>query len=611
MADDALTLRINAKTDEFVKSVEDAKTKVRSLSMQMAEIDKQLKTESVDRVQKLSEKLDLAKRASEMAAKEAQLYSDRIKKMTEKHEDASKMTDRQKETLLKLSEQMATAQQKANTYAAEVEKLEKEYRENADAATETKKTTESLTESFEIASKETENLSKEVKTGKTNIKDFFSKLYEGVSINLVSAGLQKIGSFFESIAQKALNAAKAVVSFAKNYAVEAVNLAADYADALGYSEQVFDDQAEAVQKWVKDNSVALRINKSDLQSYVNSMGSLYRSFDMTSEEAAKYSEGLVTLATDLRAATGDDTKQIIESLTSVMTGGYKSGYKYGIVINEAAIKAKALSMGLVDVAVDEYKVEKARINLEKATKKASEATVKYGENSLEAQEAQLAAEAAATAFEEALGGQTLALTQAQKEAAIYALEMEQTAHLQGQGARDSGNYKSQLDALHTTFENLQISVGEKLLPVFNRFVTKFNEFISSEEGKAFLDGIVESVGNLSDKVLEFVESGKLEEWFNNAKEKLPEITEKVIQISEKVAEFIPDLITLTEKLLALFGIKSEAQSAKDAFMQVSNQVEAMAENYNISLDTAKTAVNEFAETNGLKVSEVYKNWEDY
>ena len=69
MADNELALRISTKTDEFVKKIEDAKTKVRSLSMQMAEIDKQLKTESVDRVQKLSEKLDLAKRASAAAAK--------------------------------------------------------------------------------------------------------------------------------------------------------------------------------------------------------------------------------------------------------------------------------------------------------------------------------------------------------------------------------------------------------------------------------------------------------------------------------------------------------------------------------------------------------------
>ena len=71
MADDALTLSINAKTDEFVKRVEDAKIKVRSLAMQMSEIDKQMKTESVDRFQKLSEKLELTKRLSGISSKTA------------------------------------------------------------------------------------------------------------------------------------------------------------------------------------------------------------------------------------------------------------------------------------------------------------------------------------------------------------------------------------------------------------------------------------------------------------------------------------------------------------------------------------------------------------
>ena len=60
MADNELAIRISAKTDEFVKKIQDAQTKVRSLSQQMSEIDKQMKTESVDRVQKLSEKLELA-----------------------------------------------------------------------------------------------------------------------------------------------------------------------------------------------------------------------------------------------------------------------------------------------------------------------------------------------------------------------------------------------------------------------------------------------------------------------------------------------------------------------------------------------------------------------
>ena len=613
MDDKELALRISAKTDEFVKNVEDAKIKVRSLSMQMAEIDKQLKTESVDRVQKLGEKLELAKRASAAASEEAKLYAEKVNKLTEKHKDLNNMTDKQKESLLKLSEQMATAEQKANTYAAEVDKLEKEYKENAQAAESAGSATQDFAESLSDASKETEKISEKTKDSGKNTERFFDRLKEGVSINLVSGGLAKIASWFGNIASKAWEAAKAAASFVKNYATEAVDLAADYADALGYSEQIFTNHAETVQKWVQDNSVALRINKSDLQGYINSMGSLYRSFGMSSEQAAQYSEGLVTLATDLRAATGDDTKQIIESLTSIMTGGYKSGYKYGIVINEAAVKAKALAMGLADVAVDEYKVEKARISLEKATKKASEASVKYGENSLEAQEAQLAAEAAATAFEEALGGQTLALTQAQKEAAIYALVMEQTTHMQGQGARESGSYKSQLEALKTTFDNLKISVGEKLLPVFNGFVTEFNNFIGSEEGKEFLDGIVTGVEKISEKALELINNGTITEWFNKAKEKLPEITDKIIELAEEIGELIPKLLDLTDEAMTFFGIgeKAEVARTQEAFIRVKEKVEEFAKESGLSLEQATAAVQAYADENGRSAKDVYDNWDKY
>ena len=93
MANDALTLRINAQTDDFIKSVQAAQTKVRSLSMQMSEIDKQLKTETVDRVQKLNEKLELAQRASKAAAEEAKQYGEKLDKLTSKHDDLSKMTE--------------------------------------------------------------------------------------------------------------------------------------------------------------------------------------------------------------------------------------------------------------------------------------------------------------------------------------------------------------------------------------------------------------------------------------------------------------------------------------------------------------------------------------
>lgn len=332
-------------------------------------------------------------------------------------------------------------------------------------------------------------------------------------------------------------------------------MAADYGDALGYSEQVFEDQAESVQKWVTNNSVALRINKSELQKHVNDMGSLYRSFGIGTKKAAELSEGLVKLATDLRAATGDNTSDIIQSLTSVMTGGYRAGYKYGIVINEAAIQTKALSMGLIE----------------------------QGES----------------------------LTQAQKELVIYELIMEQTAQIQGQGAKEAGNYKSQLDALKTTFDNLKISIGEKLLPVATDLITRANEFFESDAGKELLDSITKSVENISNKVQEMLKDGKLEEWMNNLKEKIPNIVDGVSDFTDKIIKLLPKIEDLTDKLLALFGIESESEKAKQALYDNRKAIEELAKSYDTSVDTIKTALVAFCEEEGYTLSEVVNNWDDY
>jgi len=60
VADNELVVQIAAKTDEFVKKVQDAQTKVRSLASQMSEIYKHLKTESVDCVQKDEPKIRIS-----------------------------------------------------------------------------------------------------------------------------------------------------------------------------------------------------------------------------------------------------------------------------------------------------------------------------------------------------------------------------------------------------------------------------------------------------------------------------------------------------------------------------------------------------------------------
>lgn len=611
MADEELVIRISAKTDEFIKKVEDAKTKARSLSMQMAEIDKQLKTESVDRVQKLSEKLELAKRASATAAKEAELYANEIKKLADKHSDLNSLTDKQKEKVLKLSEQMATAQQKAQTYAAEVDKLQKEYNESAEAAKEAEKATESLSDSFDEAEESAESLGKGLKEGSTHAESFFDKLKQGVSINLVTDGLIKIGNLFANIATKAWEAAEKVAAFAVNYAKNAVELAASYEDQVGFAGEVFKDYADKAVGWVEEMSVPLRVSENKLLEYLNRLGNMLTSYGLSEEEAANRTEEYIQMAVDLRAATGDDLSLTMNALTSAVRESYQPMQRYGVIISKASIEATALSKGLVTVTRNEREVRKAAINVTEARQKETAALQKYGEESLEYKKAQIAAEEAEEALSKALNGQTVALTQVQQQEALKIILDEALKNVSGQAAREADSYSSQLALQSTLFENLQKKIGEKLLPAFNTFLTKFNEFIQSDEGKEFLDGIVESVGTLANKVMEIVENGKLEEWFNAAKEKLPEITESIINFSQEVTELIPQVFELTEKILSLFGIKTENEKIKEAFLEVKEQIKQFATNSGTDIDTMINAIHAYAEAHEIDLVSIYSNWEEY
>ena len=566
-----LTIPIGADTQKFTKAMDDIKKDARTIAGDLKTVNENLKLDSSD-TEKAADRMKLLQDAANNASKKVETYQKAINELNKKYSEGKISESDYKNALSELERGLESAKREQDLANAKVR-------------------------DFNTAAGE-------AKQGAINFGD---AIKAHVIADVITKGLSLVVDLAKSIAKHMAEAAKAIV----NYGKEAISMAADYEDAVGYSEQVFKDYAETVQKWVTDNSVRLRMNISDLQAYVNNMGSLYRSFGLEEEKAAELAEGLIDRAADLKAATGKDLQDVLNSLTSVMTGGYRAGYQYGIVINEAAIKAEALSSGLVTLEVDTQKVTDAQIKMEKAAKKSAEAIQKYGEDSLEARDAQNQLEKATQELEDAMGGQALSLTQAQKEQAIYNLIMEQTSHLAGQSSREAGGYKSQLDALKTTFENLQITIGGKLLPVFTDLITQANDFFQSTEGQELLDAIVEGVETIAQKAQELINDGKITEWLDSLKEKIPAIAEAITNAASAVSELLPKIMDLTDKLLALFGIKSEAQLAKDAFKEVKDSVEDLAKSYNISTETMNKAINEFAIQNGISTREIFENWETY
>ena len=518
------------------------------------------------------------------------------------------------ERLTQYKEVMNALEKQAENTRDEIEALEKEIEENrrgfengAKPISDYEKEHQRLNEELDVAKQKHNTIQAEIRqTGEAagdsgnKIKGFWESIKTGVATRLVSDGIK---AAFHGIGR--------AIASAKEYSAEAISMASSYEDALGYSEQVFGDFAEDVEHFVEKNTLALRMNKLEMREAINTYGGMFRALSMNKDEAYKYSSSLVQLAADMSAATGIPVAQVLENLQSVMTGGAQAGYKYGLVIKETGVKLKALQMGLVQTEVDMTDVNAASLKLEKAQKNLATALAKHGEESFEYRDALQKVAEAEEAVEKTLEGKEIALDEATKAQARYALIMEQSATMHGQAERESGNYNSQLALMRTNFDNLKISIGEKLLPVANSLLTAFNDFTQNESGKAFLDSVVTSVGGIAEKTAGWVLSGDAKAFADEWIPKIVGFAEGLVEKAPGAVEALGSIGSAISAVADAYGWLKESADATMAFIEVKDEIQGFADKIQMSFWDAKGYIEDYAEANELKLSEVYENWGYY
>lgn len=200
----------------------------------------------------------------------------------------------------------------------------------------------------------------------------------------------------------------------------AYNMAADFEDAMGATDQIFKEASEATQAWANSLPTYYGIAKKEALEYSNMMGSMLVNIgNLTEKEASEQSAKLIELAGDLTAMYGGTTQDAVRALTGALKGNTTMLDNYGMAANDALVKAKAYSMGLVEQGKE--------------------------------------------------------LDLASKQAATLALIYEQSAAAQGQAARESEGASGSMRALKTEISNLTTELGANLLPIITPIVTKIKE----------------------------------------------------------------------------------------------------------------------------------------
>lgn len=235
----------------------------------------------------------------------------------------------------------------------------------------------------------------------------------------VGQRLSSIGDKFTDIGRKASVLSAAIVAAGG----ASFKMASDFQDALGATDQVYKQSSDTVKEWAQNLSSQYGIAKSEALSYSNMMGSMLVNIgQLTEEQAAKQSQKLIELAGDLTAMYGGRVQDAVRALTGALKGNNTMLDNYGMAVNDALVKTRALELGLIA----------------------------QGEE----------------------------MTLAARQAATLSLIWEQSAAAQGQAAREAEGASGSMRALQVEVKNLATSFGEILLPIITPIVSGIADMVN-------------------------------------------------------------------------------------------------------------------------------------
>jgi len=223
--------------------------------------------------------------------------------------------------------------------------------------------------------------------------------------------MAQAGKDMQDLGQKLTIGVTAPLAAFGGFAVKAASEANELQSAFNVT---FGAMSAEMNRWAEQTGNAMGRSTQEMQRAANTFGMFFNQAAPTKQAAADMSKTFASLAQDLGSFFNVDTQTAIDKLRSGLSGESEPLRDFGVFLTEAAVKAKALEMGLVPV-----------------------------------------------------GGE---LTEQQKILARYNLILESTKNAQGDVARTSDGFANKLRATQARFDELKVSVGEKLLPVLARLL---------------------------------------------------------------------------------------------------------------------------------------------
>lgn len=198
-----------------------------------------------------------------------------------------------------------------------------------------------------------------IKAGKAAIELFLDD--EGLKrqINQTRRQLQSMGQTFLSVGSQ-LTVVGAAIAGPFTLAISA---ASDLTETMSKFEVVFGSQAAGMKKWADDFATAVGRSKGEIAGFLAGTQDLLVPIGIDPQAAAQLSKQVAQLAVDLGSFNNVADADALRDLQAALTGESEPMKKYGVIVNEAAVKQQLLNKGLDALAASDADKAIARLEI--------------------------------------------------------------------------------------------------------------------------------------------------------------------------------------------------------------------------------------------------------
>lgn len=314
------------------------------------------------------------------------------------------------------------------------------------------------------------------------------------------SGLKGIGGTLAKIggALLAAGALRKGVSLLK----ESVGLASDLVETTSKVDVVFGKNATGITSWAKTSAAALVSTEKSVLDVVSGFNILLGNKGVTGPDGVKMSKTLTDLSADLASFFNTDVSQAAGALTSALKGEMDPLEAYGVSLDQATLKNRAMEMGLVKTSVDMDKVKRATAAVAQAQADYNLEAAKNGKDSGAAASALGYLEFKQTELAKALKGTAEELTPQAKAMAAYAEILAQTGKAQGDLDRTQGSAANQMRAFTTNVTELKTTLGTAFTPLIEEYLPGVNKWLTGLNNEDGAKRLGEQLLDLGDRAEE-------------------------------------------------------------------------------------------------------------